>query len=686
MTELDQKYGCFKVDKIEDRCIKVASTYDGETFSTLKDCTRNCNTPEEQEKLDKLKEHFRLKTTIEFIRPKLIDTFDRMNDLPILNFDGKIYNRKLLNFDEIQLLYIILNSRKKFVKHRNLFLEDIVSSLNGQIGLDMTITTVETTQIKISKPPVKEILIGGNPETTSWDVLPNIIYKLDLDKKYVFHFLSDEYKELFDKEIKSFYESNNIYLIKNVHIEKFEGGIGHHTQVLIKKNITSDKTKLEAFVYDPVSNSIINPISEKIEEFLNSQIKYEHSVFNLSKIYGIQDFEESNGDDYMKFIIKHVETHVVSIIYSLNYLMKDFKNQYLEYKRTNIPFSPKAFTKFIMNKFFSKLFERHFLINDIKSFFRDLLDSILINEKKYLEDSKYEFIINDSKLKNIVSKFSSKSDNLITEIAKLHMKKTNLIQKINNQYNFDFFEGNCYLWSYYTVILILINPTIKPYDIIKASYYQSSKIGKMQKIFNETLDKIDFMKNELEYVKTYFDQDYIKNQNLKFEKHNIKVEKNKLNVDFLEHTRLVYIKITNLILINILYNRFQNKYLLYSIERGCQGDICEKKMIPEKVNEILDKLSFDETKLTKESILEIIKRGKKINIINSAILKDKSTVPNDYEELYFEPRMDPLAEVQKNIDSPSSKYVKPEVVYLEKYLKYKKKYLQLKNQLNINKN
>ena len=115
MTELDQKYACFKVDKIEDRCIKVVPEYEGEQFNTLKDCIRNCNTPEEKEKLDKLKEHFRLKTTVEFIRPKLIGTFDRMNDLPILNFDGKIYNRKLLNFDEIQMLYIILNSRKNLL-------------------------------------------------------------------------------------------------------------------------------------------------------------------------------------------------------------------------------------------------------------------------------------------------------------------------------------------------------------------------------------------------------------------------------------------------------------------------------------------------------------------------------------------------------------------------------------------
>jgi len=136
----------------------------------------------------------------------------------------------------------------------------------------------------------------------------------------------------------------------------------------------------------------------------------------------------------------------------------------------------------------------------------------------------------------------------------------------------------------------------------------------------------------------------------------------------LEHIRLIYIKITNLILINILYNRLQNKYLLYSIEKGCMQDYCEKKMIPEKVNELLDKLSFDETKLTKESILEKIKKGNLINNINSAILSDKSTVLNDYEEYYYEPIID-LSPVIS-------------IVSKEKYLKYKNKYLQLKNLLN----
>ena len=128
MNEIKEKFACFKIDKVEDRCIKVATDYEGDTFPSLKDCIKNCNTREEQEKLDNLKAHYRLKTTVEFIIPKLIDTFDKMNDLPILNFDGKIYNRKVLNFEEIKMLYIILNSSKPNFKHINLFLEDMCST------------------------------------------------------------------------------------------------------------------------------------------------------------------------------------------------------------------------------------------------------------------------------------------------------------------------------------------------------------------------------------------------------------------------------------------------------------------------------------------------------------------------------------------------------------------------------
>jgi hypothetical protein len=122
MTEIKEKYACFKTSKVEDRCLKITrEDYEGVTYPSLKECMKNCNLEEETAALDKLKANYRLKKIVEFIRPNLITTFDKMNDLPILNFDGKIYNRKLLNLEEIKMLYIILNSRKPNFKNINLF-------------------------------------------------------------------------------------------------------------------------------------------------------------------------------------------------------------------------------------------------------------------------------------------------------------------------------------------------------------------------------------------------------------------------------------------------------------------------------------------------------------------------------------------------------------------------------------
>jgi len=658
MTEIKEKYACFKTSKVEDRCLKITrEDYEGVTYPSLKECMKNCNLEEETAALDKLKANYRLKKIVEFIRPNLITTFDKMNDLPILNVDDKLYNRKLLNVDEIKMLYIILNLHKnKNIIHRNLFLEDLVKSLNGQIGLSMSITSIDSLSIKIDSdsPLIVDKSISH--------LLTDIIYDYDLKKKYVYHFLSDEYIDLFNKEIKSFYESDNIYLTKNVYIEKIDA-VGHHTQILIKKNIHDGKIKLKVFIYDSISDGIINPISEKLEEFMNTHIKYDHSVFNLSKIYGIQNLEDSTFDDYSNHMQKLIDIHVTSIYNVINKLLKDLKSVYLDYKEKNKPFSPKAFTKFIIDTFLNKLFKTHFLINDIKIFIRKIIDIILSNEKKFLEDSKYTETFYYKYIDSLMMFFKSKSQNLSEEIDKINLKTKKIRQEIHNQYNFDFFEGNCYLWSYYTIILILINPTLEPYDIIKATYYQSSKTSRMNKLYKNMIENIQY--NNREFLKSYFDIDYIKNQNIKFEKFKKKVENKKLDVELLEHTRLIYIKITNLILINILYNRIENKYLLNTIEKGCQQEYCFNEFIPQKVNEMLDKLSFDGTKLTKEFIIDIIKRGVKINDINSAILSDKSVVPYDKETLYFEPR------------------VKISILkFKEKYLKYKNKYLQLKKLLN----
>ena len=48
-------YACNKDLEIKDRCTIVDKSYTGKTYSTLRECILDCNTEQEQEKLDALK-------------------------------------------------------------------------------------------------------------------------------------------------------------------------------------------------------------------------------------------------------------------------------------------------------------------------------------------------------------------------------------------------------------------------------------------------------------------------------------------------------------------------------------------------------------------------------------------------------------------------------------------------------
>ena len=201
---------------------------------------------------------------------------------------------------------------------------------------------------------------------------------------------------------------------------------------------------------------------------------------------------------------------------------------------------------------------------------------------------------------------------------------------------------------------MLINPTIDPYSIIKASFYQSTNPKKMEALFEDKKEEIKFRGSQ-DPDSFIFDNDFIKLEEKRLEELKIKIFPSKEQAIFHEHTRILYIKITNFIIINILYNRTFDKYLLYSIGlHDLSNKVYRKQMIPEKVNEILNDFNFDDNKLTANTILSVIKTGKNFNDVNSLILNKKP--------IY-------IGGSSNNND------------YYQKYLKYKNKYLKLKNYL-----
>jgi hypothetical protein len=241
-----------------------------------------------------------------------------------------------------------------------------------------------------------------------------------------------------------------------------------------------------------------------------------------------------------------------------------------------------------------------------------------------------------------------------------------------------------------------MNPEINPFEIIKASYFQTNDLSKMNTIFNKVKEENENIKknknkDEIYMFKTdYFDTLKKFNEELK-----IDLETDNFPKDFFDATRILYIKITNLIIFNIIYNRLQNKYLLFSIQENCNQYACVKKMVPEKVNELLNKFTISNIQLTNDNILSVVLEGKPIENLNKLILLDKEPLTNDFEEgredYVFQEvlRKDSVFQEVPRKDSVFQEVLRKNIVFEEglrnKYLKYKSKYLNLKKLISSKK-
>lgn len=221
-------------EDIEDRCQKTSfAKYHPENYDTKEECMKNCNTKEEQEKLYKLKEKRRFKNLEEMVTPGIIKTLRKMNDIPILNYQNQIYNKNVLNYDVMRSLYIILSQNDIMGSNRNIFLEDIIKSFNGTFG--------------------QPLIIRREEVPDEFDML-KIIYIKKKDYEYIYEFLDEEYTKSFITEIELFINSSSQYLVKDISIRGSGSGVGHHTNMFIKKETKGGELILYFFIYDPTSN------------------------------------------------------------------------------------------------------------------------------------------------------------------------------------------------------------------------------------------------------------------------------------------------------------------------------------------------------------------------------------------------------------------------------------------------
>jgi len=626
MCTINKEYDNPLYEDINRRCISLDPSYDDglpetsevfkkyEKYDTKEECIKKCNTIEEQQKLDKLKRNKRLKNLAEIAAPNVIQTLRRMNDIPILNYQDKIYNKNVLNYNEFRTLYKILNQNDIMNSNRNIFLENIITSFNGSFG---------------------EPLVIKKEEIDTESTIPQIIYIKKKEYNYIYEFLDEEYIKLFKKEIELFIKSSNQYLIKDIKIGGFRSEPGHHTNMLIKKETKAGELILYFFIYDPISNifSSDNKISRTLEKYIEDIFNVKKHIFiNLSTVYGIQDFEINNKYAHIEGLEAQIDEHINSIYKLLYYITRNINNIYTDMKdllenlelsiiidrykifieEEKIEFDiniEELLLKYMMFEYFNEIYETHILRKDIEIILKDIVDAILKSDYRRIEIDIP---------KNFTKIIRDKIDNLHIKIIKKYYTNTENTQKILNEYNMDYFDDNCYMWSYYTLILILMNPLINVYDIIKTSLYQSDDKIMMISKYNHILEYIkmnndkDFDKTTIEFYKELFD---IRN---KHETFNINLIYK--SATELEYSKIIYQKITNLILINIIYNRLDNKYLLYSMKTSYISRNIFKDLIPEKVDKILDEFSFDASPITKESIINKIKGGVNILELNKLIL------------------------------------------------------------------
>ena len=654
------KYTCFKTTNINERCLKTTFPINepGYTsYPTLAECLRNCNLEEEEIALKKLREKYKLKNLIQFLRPHLTDTFSKLNDVPILNYESKTYNKKIFNESEMKTLYALITIRDgdKSI-FTNLFFSDFLKSSNGKEG--------EHIFIDIVPPFIQSLKIMYSPN--------------DMAKEYIYHFMDEDYRKNFDIEVESFITSPHLFLVKPISIMNNITNLSHRTFMIIKKH---EKIDLQVFIYDPVSeNYKHSEIGESLELFIKLQFdgKYKYSFFNLSKLYGIQDFEEYNP--LQAPFTKIIQIHSNSILQSLNSFLMSASHIFSECHNDLEIFKKKAY-----EMFFVGLTEKNIFKEDIDKIIDELFKTITSNPQNYADNyNKMNNLIMDVFNNTIVK---PKCEHLLMSEHKIAVERDNIITKINEYKYYDYFNGFCQLWCYYTVVLMLINPTIDPYSIIKASFYQSSNVKKMTKLYELKKEDIESQKND-ESESFLFETDFIEKQMEKLRKFKEKIKKNKFDTILDEHTRVLYVKITNFIIINILYNRTFDKYLLYSIgQHDRSSDYFKKEMIPQKVNAMLDDFKFSSS----ENLIDIVKKGKNIIDVNALILKEQQKRPFDLSEdkPFFLPKQQPLAKppVYRIYTEPEPKSPKEISIggglnndkYYEKYLKYKKKYMKLKN-------
>ena len=679
------KYDCDISKNLLDRCQEKE---DGK-YDDLIECQKKCYTDKECATIEKLSQNISSNNLINIIQPSIKKITKDIKDFPRLKYKNEFYDAKIMDFKYIRYLYQLATTRNAF----NPFIMNLLNENNGII-LDDIVIKIDGDDIS-----VKSRIAESSIKSTLIDKMIN-------EKKYFgMSNVSIDYNSGVGHRILAFFKNSSI----------IPGSTNKKFQIFVYDPSFSQNNK--------GLRILLKFLEDKITEFINngelSFSKEDVEYINLTSLYGLQNWEVPNLSD-VHYNITFVTMYIDAFIASAKRFIKDSMNiiKFIDFKKiikdlieenNNTPSFQELIID-IMNNAKNKYFATIYFIvyRSLKQkyinkycFTTDnlLIFDVLINDLIYeLTDEVVIYIINklnfdflkESQIKNIdelINKiydyFSKlfeeydKYDSIIRTVDKnieknfeaIKMEVTTLRNKLHDinleidnaifgHLKMDQFSGLCALWCLYTVCHIIINPIINSYDIIRYDFFQTSNSLKMKSIFQY-------------YIKKNFDQKIESNEIISVEedidyliKNKEKIINNANNPIIHELRYKLYIKITNFLFINILYN--------YNYFHGLDKYFPKFSFLQYII------LNIDDVSHTIYNMLPTSSVFMKEDIVDNdillGILQDLTINDISIKDPAFSKTIDIIKFIMSYSSSVNNKYY-------HKYYKYKNKYYKLANKI-----
>jgi hypothetical protein len=568
-------YDCFPHAK--EKCIKFDLI--DTKYKTLDECESKCFTEEEHKILEKPRQtiaatkikKFLSNKLIDFIHPSVSNVEKDIKEIPLLSYnyindDENEINLKPFSGDiftghEFRIMYMA-NASYKDKKYNDNFILDLCNSFNSLYG--------EGVEINI------------NPkQNRSEDEKKNMFFDEEAIKKIT-------------GEINKMINENKNFLVKRITL--IFPTNGHAAVLLFQKK----GENINIFTYDPTYEKNMKILYENILGNLKSQLAkkfdgFQVNTINLSRIYGLQNYEIINLEENLMFDLQTSEfQHEMNDAYKklLNFFTKNYQNVYDKIlgKELKDEINNKVKAE-IKKELFADIKENTIFSNVIDNYIDDWINMNESYDRKLRSCSNTPFMLPTGDL-------VKKVGDIYDKILRINEERKKIVEEVYEKFNITFFQALCYIWSSYTITTIIINPNIDVYDIIKYNFYQTSRKNEMETIFKnyklDTMDRTGFFNINLSKIS---EEGFVSNALDNLRKNRDSIIEKLSNTTLIKHQKLIYTKILNFLTLSTKYNLLKNPQYIemsqYSKEQGMsiydtnflKYDMYEEKSVLQKLKE-----------------------------------------------------------------------------------------------------